>query len=361
MSHRVGKELYDAIEVNDIEKVRKLLDQNIYMYYENPRNARITGMELACSAGHLQIIKALVHKGYDVNRVNKEGATAIFYALFSDNDPNAKCLEYLLLHNANVNIRDANGLTPLHLSIMHNLYKQTMILLNNGAIINIPASDLNLNTLVLCMPHKKYLKIFPLLLASNYWVFQNVKLESNDEINIIRNKTLYLLNNMINTMENINKQIPRLEKNIDYRLSIRSADAPSIFKKIKINEIEKEPFINKIYTISTYHYNIMYNLSMIQLIKRALSEGNEYMIIACQEALSAKPRSKDRRLKDYAAIRCIGKVVELKEKLNYYTEQHNKTLLFMKRKQAGLINIGNIINTRCNQMITLGQFQTIQS
>lgn len=355
MSHRVGKELYDAIEINDIERVRKLLDQNIYMYYENPRNARITGMELACSAGHLQIIKALVHKGYNINRVNKEGATAIFYALFSDNDPQARCLEYLVLHNADVNIRDSNGLTPLHLSIMHNLYKQAMILLNNGAIINIPASELNLNTLVLCMPDKKYLKIFPLLLASNYWVFQNVKLESTDEINIIRNKTLYLLNNMINTMENINKQIPRLEKDIDSRLSRRSSDSPSIFKRIKINEIEKDPFINKIYTISTYHYNIIYNLSMIHIINRALSEGNEYMIIACQEALSTKPRSKDRRLKDYAAIRCIGKIVELKEKLKFYEKEHNKTLAFMKRKQSGLINIGNIVNTRCNQIIARPQ------
>lgn len=356
MSHRVGKELYDAIELNDITKVKELLHENVYMYYEDPRK-RLTGMDMACSCGYFQIVRLLIKKKYDINRLNKDGATSLFYALLSENDKKRNCFEYLLLNNANPNIKDKGGLTVLHLAIMHNLEKHIIILLNNGASIDIPYSEFNFHTFMLCMQNKKYLRIFPLFMVSNYWVFNRIRNTPAKEIDIIRNKTLYLINQLKRFIDMTKKDNENINKQIEYIINNNS----NLFESIKMIEKNKERFINNIYNYSTYQSIIIYNLSMIKMIKCALAEANEYMIIACQDALSCIMKSKMKRLKHYTAIRCIGKIGELKQKLKYYEEQHNKTLEFMNKKNIELLNIGNIVNNRCNQMITRQQLQMIQS
>lgn len=347
MSHRLGKELYDAIELNDINKVNQLLKEDVYMYYENPRNGKITGMEFACNAGYIEIIKLLIKKGYNINRVNKEGATALFYALFSENE---KCFEYLVLNNADVNIRDSNGMTVLHLAILHAKYKHIMTLLNNNANINIPFTNANLHTLLLCMHTGNYLKILPVFMVSNYWVFNNIRLVSSNDINILRMRTLLHINHIHQILENVKNNIIKWKKQIDSKITFKKQSI-NIFQIIKLTELNKESYINNIYNFNTYQQTILYNLSMIHVLERAISEAYEYMIIGCKETLSLKKRSKERRLKEYVTIRYIAKVVELKEKLKYYETQYNRTLNIMNNKIIELSNIGNIVNTRCDQMI----------
>lgn len=337
MSHRRGKEIYDAIEMNDIERLNTLLDTpDAYMYYENPRNGRMTGMDLACSFGRFEIVKLLRKKGYDLNRKNDEGSTPIFYSLFCENDRNYKILVYLILNGADVNIQDSNHLTLIHLCIMHKMNKALFILLDNGANINVGL------TMEITIAQNNYKDVFPLFLMSNYWVFNRLRIPMQ-EIDEIRIKTLInakLISNVIDCLYDTECSIDKSKISSDI----------DMFKKIIECESKKDKFINRIFNFGTYKICIEYNLNMIELIKIAISHATEKMIVACIEAVSCK-RSKQKRIKEYVAIRIIGKVGELQEKQKYYEKQYTRVIEILKKKKKTIAQIAYVADTKCKELM----------
>lgn len=348
MAHRRGKDLYDAVDINDIDRVNELLEKNTYMYYENSRNGRITCMDLACASGNIRIVKLLVKKGYDINRKNKEGATPLFYALFSERDQKRRCFNYLILNKADLNIRDENGMSVLHLAIMHNKYSDIITLLDNGANIDTPYSPFNFHVISLPLRFGNYLDIYPLFMVQNYWLFQNVILNIND-IDVIRKRLRAYIKQISARIDCSIKIIPELTQLIDARIREKPNDM-SIFKRIILMEKNKEQYINNVQNYSTYNENIIYNISMINLLKIAISEATEYTIIACKEA-RMKSKKRDMRLKEYAAIRCIGKIGELKCKLQYYEQKYKETLACMKDRRDFIVKIAKDSDAKCAQLI----------
>ena len=65
---------------------------------------------------------------------NRFGFSPLHYSSYKDPEGCIECIKLLLLNEANVNIRNDNGSTPLHLS--HNYIERAKILISNGAEIN---------------------------------------------------------------------------------------------------------------------------------------------------------------------------------------------------------------------------------
>ncbi|XP_057659011.1 serine/threonine-protein phosphatase 6 regulatory ankyrin repeat subunit A-like isoform X2 [Diorhabda carinulata] len=87
----------------------------------NGANFRLTDnllrlpIHYAASQGHYQCVFTLVGIGSPVNDVDIEGCTPLHLAAAYDHD--SKCVDYLLDHKADRNMKDNRGFTPLHYAI----------------------------------------------------------------------------------------------------------------------------------------------------------------------------------------------------------------------------------------------------
>ena len=74
-----------------------------------------TGLIPACHYGHLETVKLLLTTKIDVNHVNNLGWTALLEAvILGDGGPtHTEIVRLLVAHNANPNIADREGVTPL--------------------------------------------------------------------------------------------------------------------------------------------------------------------------------------------------------------------------------------------------------
>ncbi|QQR48657.1 ankyrin repeat domain-containing protein [bacterium] len=79
----------------------------------------------------LEIVKALVAGGADVNLIDTNGWTALHYAA---NNNNAPAINYLLSQHANPNITAQDGMTPLQLAIRGEYSACIEALIQSGAI-----------------------------------------------------------------------------------------------------------------------------------------------------------------------------------------------------------------------------------
>ena len=81
-------------------------------------------------------VKDLVKLGADVNKVDRSGWTALFYALSSEHNRH-ECVRTLLNSGADVNKVDRNGNTPLTIAAHYGDYEALMMLLEEGADVNV--------------------------------------------------------------------------------------------------------------------------------------------------------------------------------------------------------------------------------
>ncbi|OLN94198.1 putative ankyrin repeat protein-like protein 4 [Colletotrichum chlorophyti] len=73
-----------------------------------------TVLHTACTRfGFLKAVKILIQNGADLEARNNKGETPIFQAIHAD----PECLDFLLGHNANINLENAEGQTLLHCAI----------------------------------------------------------------------------------------------------------------------------------------------------------------------------------------------------------------------------------------------------
>jgi ankyrin repeat protein len=79
-------------------------------------------------------VEAILSKHPDYINKKTRDTTALIVA--ADTQHFDMCL-FLLNHGADINAREGNGLTPLHLAVIHNNYKLTKLLLEHGAKVNV--------------------------------------------------------------------------------------------------------------------------------------------------------------------------------------------------------------------------------
>ena len=90
--------------------------------------------------------KGLIHcikSGFDINSIDADGRTILFYAIFENSNSMA---EILINEGAGANVKDKNRWKPLHYCAQGNLVNIAKLLIDNGADIN--AKDENGNTII---------------------------------------------------------------------------------------------------------------------------------------------------------------------------------------------------------------------
>ena len=78
----------------------------------------------------LPVVQQALSDGVDIDAVDREGRSALFYAI---KDGELAIAGELIKHGANVNIQDNNGETPLHFASREYRPEEAKLLIVNGA------------------------------------------------------------------------------------------------------------------------------------------------------------------------------------------------------------------------------------
>jgi ankyrin repeat protein len=95
-----------------------------------------TALIPACERGHVEIVNELLtHTDVNVNHINNLGWTGLLEAIIlSDGGPrHQEIVRLLIAHDADVNIADRNGVTPLQHARSRGFTEIAQILINAGA------------------------------------------------------------------------------------------------------------------------------------------------------------------------------------------------------------------------------------
>ncbi len=137
--HKFGqsnkRELYSALRSGDVEKVRTLMKQGIKM----------PSLFRPIYGGNKTALKTLILAGADVNTTAKGDKTPLHYICGAEKEDggviieictmcgDAEIAQMLINAGANLNARDENGYTPLHLAAQRGFKKIFDLLVKAGA------------------------------------------------------------------------------------------------------------------------------------------------------------------------------------------------------------------------------------
>lgn len=101
--------LFEAIEYNNIEKVKQLLDSGLSVNVKD--NDDMTPLHVATYKGYTDIVELLIERHADVNTQDYKGWTPLHYAAYN---AKSNCIKILLKAGADNKIKNNIGITPLH-------------------------------------------------------------------------------------------------------------------------------------------------------------------------------------------------------------------------------------------------------
>lgn len=118
-----------AVESGNIERVRDL-------YSTGLKNARDrhegdTALIIAARAGHLDVLRFLIHKKAALDARNDRGSTALLEAVKTGK---ADCVKKLLEAGAEINVATLHGLSPLWMAAANKDAAMLKILFDHGAV-----------------------------------------------------------------------------------------------------------------------------------------------------------------------------------------------------------------------------------
>jgi ankyrin repeat protein len=141
---QLHKELFDAIQLHNLQEVRSLLRNIENVNIKN--NNEETPLYWAVRANQLEIVQLLLNNGAkaSVNMTSRFGDTPLYWAIRNENP---QMIQLLLDSGANVNITNNYQETPLYVAVAKGNLEIVLLLLRNGAdeSINI-AENIDENT-----------------------------------------------------------------------------------------------------------------------------------------------------------------------------------------------------------------------
>ncbi|PZU87831.1 MAG: ankyrin repeat domain-containing protein [Chryseobacterium sp.] len=129
------KNVFDIARSGTLDEMKTLVSQNPDII--NSKNERgFTPLILACYRGNTEVAKYLIDNVKDLNYVSQEGTALSSLCI----NYNKELVEKMLSKNANPNIQDSFGNTPLLWAVKRNNMELVSILLKNKADVNIKDS-----------------------------------------------------------------------------------------------------------------------------------------------------------------------------------------------------------------------------
>lgn len=124
--------IHYAIQIDDIDSVRKLIDKNPSLVSLKDERG-YTPLLMASLLRHTEIAGLLIDAGADVEQIDDDGITLLYKMVVAGHREMA---ELLLDKGASPEVKDRTGNPLLTVSIMNDKRKMAELLLNKGADIN---------------------------------------------------------------------------------------------------------------------------------------------------------------------------------------------------------------------------------
>lgn len=147
--YRITEELFSAIDKNDIELIRKHIQNNSYLDGHGGCDGRSTVLMHACSRGRLEIVKLLLNAGANMKSTSEFGYDALFFSVLHNQIESAKLL---IAAGANINIQSVYGISLLMQAVMNKNAEMVRMLLDVG--INIHLEDCTGSNILVRMAQK---------------------------------------------------------------------------------------------------------------------------------------------------------------------------------------------------------------
>ncbi|CAL2083303.1 ANK_REP_REGION domain-containing protein [Tenacibaculum sp. 190524A05c] len=123
-----ANEIFNIARNGTLQELKELLAVHP-MSIDMPNEAGYNALTLACYNSNNEVAKYIVENTKSINANNGYG-TALMAATVKGN---VELVEYLVQHNADMDISDANGKTALHYAVVFNSYEIVEFLIKSGA------------------------------------------------------------------------------------------------------------------------------------------------------------------------------------------------------------------------------------
>ena len=130
-------DLYDAVQVGDVDKVKKCLSKGGSVYYRCPTAEGNTALHTASRFGHLDICKILFQNGANEYQKNEKGNTPLHLAAKHNH---ADIAALLCNRGADLDEENEYNSSPLHLAARAGAIQTTEYLLSKGSDLDLRES-----------------------------------------------------------------------------------------------------------------------------------------------------------------------------------------------------------------------------
>lgn len=127
-----ANEIFDIARNGSLQELKELLKVHP-LSIDMPNEAGYNALTLACYNSNNEVAKYIVEKTKDINANNGYG-TALMAATVKGN---VELVEYLVQHNADMDVFDTNGKTALHYAVVFNSYEIVEFLIKSGAKLDL--------------------------------------------------------------------------------------------------------------------------------------------------------------------------------------------------------------------------------